>query len=551
MTNENQALINLPDPSRLISGLRDTGYNLNTAAADIIDNSIAANANRVNIELVLHQDGRKQLFFGDNGIGMEPAQLWDAMRYGAPKRSSPKSLGKFGLGLKTASSAICKRYALISRDQEGAALAKLAWDIDHVEIVNKWQMLQEAVTPDEQEAFERLCGKTGTLVVWSKCDKLLGVHYDEPGGSKEQNAIKRKRESLIEHVGMIFHKFLDSNYTEYPNVEIRINDTVVEPWNPFFPERSEQMLAETETVVTVESDNGSRSNATVRAWILPHSKDLTPVEDKKAKISSRAQGFYIYREGRMIWNGGWMGVFRSDDPHYSLLRAEFCFTHELDHAFHVPVNKSRIIFDPALEDELRLRLKGALEEANKRYRRKEQQIITGTTLAHAGSNKSIEQTKGRTKKPIVSDADPSTSTATLRNAVGIVKIRTRVQNNVSPESLYVEAVTDITDGRLWEPTLRSSGTSNHSIGVRLNKHHDFYSKVYLKAAGNGDAIEGIDFLLWALSAAEYNHNSEELRAMWEDLREEVSSNLRKLLTDVPMPDASDLGSIGGQNGTER
>ena len=99
-------LINEPDAPRLIFGLRDTGYNVKTAAADIIDNSIAAKADHINVEIVLQEDGRKLVYFGDNGIGMDKETIHRAMRYGAPVRENPESLGKFGLGLKTASSSV-------------------------------------------------------------------------------------------------------------------------------------------------------------------------------------------------------------------------------------------------------------------------------------------------------------------------------------------------------------------------------------------------------------------------------------------------------------
>ena len=108
-------LKNEPDATRLIYGLRDTGYNFNTAAADIIDNSIAANATEVNVIIELMEDGRKFVCFGDNGDGMNANTLFDAMRYGAPTRANKASLGKFGLGLNTASTSVCLRLTVISR----------------------------------------------------------------------------------------------------------------------------------------------------------------------------------------------------------------------------------------------------------------------------------------------------------------------------------------------------------------------------------------------------------------------------------------------------
>lgn len=540
-SNTPNSLVNHPDAARLITGLRDTGYDFYTASADIIDNSIAANATSINIDVLLFEDGRKVVYFGDNGDGMTAKQLWEAMRYGAPKRPSAKSLGKFGLGLKTASSACCKKFAVISRPDESSEFAKLAWDLDHVEDINKWEMLMEPVTKEEIEKFDELCGSKGTMVVWSKCDKILGKVYDQPGGIHEQRALKARKVKLREHIAKVFHKYLDPEITEYPDVSIQLDGTEVIPWNPFYPARSEQVLSAKETVMEIESEDGTVANATLKAWILPHSKDMTKEEnDAHAKISNRSQGFYIYREGRMIFSEGWLGIFRSDDPHFSLLRAEFSFNHDLDHAFQVDVKKSRIIFDPALEEELKRRLTGARNEADRRYRRKEKSITSGTSLDHGSANKSIDKAKLRTKKPTITDADAEKGEATLNNNRGTVKIKTPIQNNVSPDRLYIEEVTDIMDGNLWEPSLRSIGENNHITGVRLNKHHDFYSKIYLKAAASGYAIEGIDILLWALATAEFNNNNADLKAIFEDFREEVSSNLKKLLADVPMPDAIEL-----------
>ena len=534
-------LVNRPDAARLIQGLRDTGYDLNTAAADIIDNSIAANATDVNIEVLLYDDGRKVVYFGDNGDGMDATHLWSAMRYGAPKRPSPKSLGKFGLGLKTASSACCRRFTVISKSKDSDGFAKLAWDLDHVAELDEWQMLKEKVTDEEKAKFEELCGETGTLVVWSKCDRLLNKVYDQPGGTQEQRALKNRLEKLRQHIAKVFHKFLDKSVADYANVTIRLDGTDVAHWNPFYPERSEQVLSPTETILNIESEDGTTCKATLRAWILPHSKDMTDEENKaKARISNRSQCFYIYREGRLIFSEGWLGIFRSDDPHYSLIRAEFCFDHDLDHAFQVPVDKSSVTFDPALEEELKNRLSGARNEADRRYRRKESALAIKTNLDHTGSNKSIDKAKARTKKPAVTSADASKGEATLNNNFGTVKIKTPVQNNVSPNNLYIEEVDDIHDGNLWEPSLRSTGDNNHITGVRLNKHHPFYPKVYLKGASSGYTVEGIDFLLWALANAEFNNSNDELKPIFADLREEVSSNLKKLLESTPMPDAKEL-----------
>ena len=235
-------LINLPDATRLIYGLRDTGYSFNTAAADIIDNSIAANATEVNVGIELDKDGKKFVYFGDNGDGMDDDMLFAAMRYGAPARANLASLGKFGLGLKTASSSVCLKFTVISRKSPDAEFSKLAWDLEHVEVKDQWEMLQEEMTDVEHEIFEELCGEKGTLVIWSKCDRLLSKEYNNPGGTHEQRAIRRLGERLIKHFALIYYRFLDPNNGLERHVSIIVNGELVSSWNPFYPEKAEQVL---------------------------------------------------------------------------------------------------------------------------------------------------------------------------------------------------------------------------------------------------------------------------------------------------------------------
>ena len=535
-------LTNLPDPSRLIFGLRDTGYDFNTAAADIIDNSIAAGATEVNIQIDLETDGRKFVYFGDNGSGMESGELFDAMRYGAPRRTNLKSLGKFGLGLKTASSSICLKFSLISRKDPDAQLQKLAWDLQHVETENKWEMLGEPITAAEQHYYDELCGDTGTLVVWSKCDRLLSRDYDRPGGAQERKAVSSRVAKLREHIALVFHRFLDPAETRYETVIIRVNGEPVQPWNPFYPVKSEQVLPDHARKLEIQLEDGSTHVATMNAWILPHSKDLTPEENAVARISSRAQGFYIHREGRVIHHGGWLGVFRSDDPHYSLFRVEFDFDHHLDEAFKIDVKKSRILFDPALEEALRGVLTPFWNEADKRYRRKDKAAAAAAAMNHSSANQTIAGTSTKTASVVGVDSTGQTVTVN-NNRGGGIRLHVPINNNVSASAIYIEAVDDITSGHVWEPAMRSTGESGHRVGVRINKHHDFFQKIYLRAASLGDTVDGIDFLLWAFAAAELNNSDPELASIFEDLREEISSNLRKLLKDTPAPTQDDIEAL--------
>jgi hypothetical protein len=222
---------------------------------------------------------------------------------------------------------------------------------------------------------------------------------------------------------------------------------------------------------------------------------------------------------------------------------EFDFGHELDEAFYVDVKKSRILFDPAIEEHLTTLLRNARREAENRYRRKEREKAAGTTLNHISANTSIAATPNL-KTPVVDEVDVAAQTAVVTNAMGSrIKLRQPVQNNVSPAAVHVDAVDTITTGELWVPALRSSDTTGHVPGVELNRHHDFYQKVYLRAASNGYAVEGMDLLFWAFATAEIEYSDPEMQPIFADIREVVSSNLRKLLREVPVAQPADVEDV--------
>jgi hypothetical protein len=538
MSLDRDELINTPDAARLIFGLRDTGYDFPMAVADIIDNSIAARAENISVDIELTSEGRKYVYFADDGDGMNFQMLKDAMRYGAKERENLASLGKFGLGLKTASSSVCLKFSLISRQSHNEPLRKLSWDLDYVKSNDRWEMLEEEVTPNEKVRFEEGCGEKGTLLIWSKCDRLLKKIYSEPGGTQERAAITRLSNNLNKHLSLVYYRFLDPQDSRAPNISIFVNGAAIEGWNPFYPEKSEQVLEEGQQTITCELQTGEEQDAEIRAWILPHKEDCTPEERTKANITNKGQGFYVFRENRLIHQGDWLGIqnWGSLEPHLSLLRIEFDFNYLLDEAFMVDVKKSRILLDPELEEYVQKLLTPIRREADRRYRKKHKSTAAKVDVDHSGSNRSVDNTPNTRKANIV-ETDSVDSSAVVSNEMGAtVRLKIPVENQVNPASLHIEASESMDAIDLWEPVLRSAGETGHRTGVRINKKHDFYQKIYLRAIGNGYSVQGMDLLLWALSAAEVNYSDEKMQIVFEDLREEVSSNLRKLLRDVEIPD---------------
>ena len=542
MTSIDNELINDPNPERLAEGLRDTGYDVKTALADVIDNSIAAGADEVRVDVVLNRDGTKLVYVSDNGIGMGRNELINAMKYGSDRRDEQASLGKFGLGLKTASSAICRNLSVISKKTNDEALSKLSWDLDHIATVNQWEMLEPLVTDEEREKFEDSCGANGTLVIWSKCDKLLNKIFEDAGGPQEARAIKTLVSRVEEHVAMIFCRFLDHADDRASNVTIFLNSKKVEAWDHFYKTAAEPVLLSQQQTIQIQNPSGIEAEAKIQAWILPRKESLSNEQKKIAKVTPLRQGFYIFRENRLIQSGGWAGIWNDTETHHSMLRVEFDFFHDLDEAFQVDIKKSSTRFDPAIEDYLLNLLTPARRAADQRSRQGTKKDIAKRGIDHQPSNRSLENTVN-ISQPKSSGFDETTGRTVVDNAKGkALQLKTRIEQAAEPANCRVEAVDTITTGDLWEPIFLGANDDGYSVGVQINKNHEFYQKIYHRAASSGYSVQGIDLLLWSLAAAEQNHTSEELEEIFEDLRSEVSTNLRKFLRSVDLPDETDLGA---------
>jgi hypothetical protein len=529
-----EEIINPPDPFRTMEGLRDTGYQFPTALADIIDNSIAAKASLVDVTLEMEFDGEISVYVADNGTGMDRQGLIDAMKYGSPPRPDPASLGKFGLGLKTASTAFCRRLSLVSRPDGTVPALRATWDLDHVRETGAWNLQMSEAEPAFVQRLDAVTGGTsGTVVAWERVDRLLDREYSDPGGPWARKAFRKIEASLRDHISLVYQRFLDPVDDRARDVTVRVNGKVVDPWNPFEPVPESKLVAEDE--IKVQMEDGSHASFTVRAFVLPHRDEVPEQLRHKARISNELQGIYVYRENRLIHGPDWLGMF-GKEPHYSLLRVEFTFDHSLDSAFHIDIKKSQIILNTDLYDWLRDQFLGAPRRAaNERYRRRiKEKTQKAAKSAHDASNNAIagkEQDLGTATVDVV---DPSTGTVRITTRDGhTTTAKLRILSPQKPGEVHVSPVEGLDDGLLWEPAL----IDGHKA-VRLNTGHPYYNKVYVPNLAEGVTVQGMDSLLWALGAAETSALSPETQQHFEELRFEVSRLLRKLVADLPDPEDS-------------
>ncbi len=334
-----------PRAASLIESLRAFGYDLPSAIADLVDNSISANASRVWIDF--HWDGASSVISAtDDGDGMTTSDLVAAMRPGSQsplQDRMPHDLGRFGLGLKTASFSQCRRVTVFSK-KVGGEVSIRCWDLDHVAKVDDWQLLREG---DETAALrsERLNSLPGgTCVVWQKLDRIAAELSTD--SDADQQIFLTHAKHVADYLGMVFHRFLRTSH----RVQVHLNNQTVEPWDPFLASHDATQ------VLPMTRLNTGGGIIRVRPFVLPHHSKLTTEEFTTAggpRGWNAHQGFFVYRNRRLLVPGDWLGLGWSKEEHYKLARIRVDIPSSLDLAWEIDVTKSRASPPAKIRKELR------------------------------------------------------------------------------------------------------------------------------------------------------------------------------------------------------
>ena len=334
-----------PDPIRLINALRQIGYSLEQALADLVDNSINAGASTVLIRFVCEDEKIVRVIIADDGSAMTAQELQNAMRFGSDSELQPQSLGKFGMGLKLATLSHARTLTVCSRLKRRAYARR--WSLKGIE--NNWE--SEIFGPKQAKEVAQIphhpvdLSDTGTVVIWEDLDKLPVAK----GGLRNTLRLYHRRIQL--HLGLSFHRFLEGKRLEIlidqqvvGQMEHRIQVPVV-PLNPFRYEKSGR--CDYPSTFSVYLDDGRRLNVEGHIW-PPNS------ESPEYRLGNRAaarQGFYFYRNDRLIQSGGWNGIVQSEaEPHGSLARVQVDLPVQLDDLFSLNVQKSSVIAPPGFTE---------------------------------------------------------------------------------------------------------------------------------------------------------------------------------------------------------
>lgn len=364
-----------PRASALIESLRAFGYTPETAVADLVDNSISAKSTTINIHF--HWNGRDSLVTVlDNGVGMGEAEMLNAMRLGSlsPLQDrKPNDLGRFGLGLKTASFSQARELTVHARSAEGKEPTTRRWDLDTVEQTNQWRLLRDAPSTAPTPA---LATPTGTCVIWSKCDRLVGDV--DPDDSKAHDRFNATIDSVSKHLSVVFHRFLSGP----GKVTIAVNGRDIVPWDPFVESHPATQCLGTEALAF----RGDKVQVT--PFVLPHRDKLT--DDEKVTGGgpdgwNQAQGFYLYRGGRLLVRGSWLNLGFAKDEHTKLARIRIDVPTTMDHHWQVDVKKASARAPGPLQPDLKRIAKSARKRAEDVYRFRGKATSRKRAAAHVHS----------------------------------------------------------------------------------------------------------------------------------------------------------------------
>lgn len=352
-----------PHASALIEGLRDIGYSLETAISDIIDNSITAKARRIQIITETYSD-EPYIAIVDDGKGMTEDELVTAMRPGSQNpliaRDEP-DLGRFGLGLKSASFSQCRRLTVVS-NKTGKTCAAI-WDLDDVAKTNEW-IVQ---LPDDIAGIPAIShlGTTGTLVLWQKLDRLIGGFSHN--AVKRAEVINRRIAETERHLRLVFHRFME----EAKPLRILLNGRILQPLDPFARKSSATITDPEERLKLAHGD------VEIQSFTLPHHKQMSKQDWENIGGSEghlKSQGFYLYRGKRLILYGTWFGLCRQSEL-TKLSRVRIDIPNSMDADWKIDVKKSSAQLPPIVRDRLKKVIERIQIGSKRTYTKRGQKLV--------------------------------------------------------------------------------------------------------------------------------------------------------------------------------
>lgn len=452
--------LTLPNPKNLIHALRDIGYSLETALADVIDNSITAQASEIHIHISFDLDN-SYIAIIDNGIGMNEDELQNAMSLGSfdpLSERNQKDLGRFGLGLKTASFSQSSKLTVVSKKED--TLSARCWDLDHVSSIKRWEV---AVYDDNQimelSKIEDLPAQ-GTLVLWEKLDRLI----DTSSKRNPEDIFWEKIDAAREHLGLVFHRYL-AGEPGLKKLSIYINGDPIIPFNPFegagkhFPE---------ENIGKIK----------IQAYLLPHQNKTTAEQYKHLAGRDgyvKSQGFYVYRNSRLMIHGTWFRLAKQAEA-TKLARVKIDLPNSEDFSWSIDVKKSRATPPESIRSELKRTIEKIMASSTRVYKSRgarisKQDFIPIWSEYHQHNKKSY---KINYENPMIESILASLDD---ENSIKVKEILSIIESTLPLDSIFSDLAT--------EP---ENVKQNNVTDEQLLKHAEEYWSLMTNMGNDIDAI---------------------------------------------------------------
>jgi hypothetical protein len=502
---------NDPNAGRLVESLRHLGYGNYEAIADLVDNAIDAEAQQVKIH-IQQKAGQPQISIADAGTGMTKEVLDQAMRLGSmTSRDVNSDLGRFGMGLVTASLSIAKKCHVITRADDGCWSS--AWDVDEIVSQNSFLKHLDSATSEEAALLDKEIGtgSTGTLVVLTKCDNL---------GNKNLSVFAS---TLKNHVGRVHRYFIGAGR------QIQINDDVVFAIDPLqLGDPVTETVVDDVFSVSIDEDGAEKQeNIRVRIVLVPEN----PATELDVSKSMKSQGFYIMRNQREIMNAVTLDFFTKHND-FNRMRGEVFFPGTLDRMVGIEFTKREVKLNQSLYDQLANTLVPTCrsikrQESNKKRvetSEVQQQIHKQAAKVIAEKDKLLIKPKAVIEKRDsrkngggdghVAKPEPERERKNLSRTQAL---ETRLNCEIREERMGP-------NGQIYECDMEG-----RKLVLRYNVEHPFYQRFIVENIADGRVVTAADFLIYSMATAELRMlDSGELDAV-NNFKAVMSSNLRTLL----------------------
>jgi len=545
---EYKTVESVPAASRTLKALSDLGYNMSSAVADIIDNSISkGKANNIWFYFDSDDENKFRIRIIDDGIGMTKDELEEAMRLGSSDENYESGdLSKYGMGMKTASLSQAEELTVISMHSKQKPTG-FKWDMHHIKKENKWEIfsydennIKELKSKlDLNRVFKKhlSVSDSWTVVCWDDLKKFQKDFDSYQSSVTAENFYHRKFDSLEKYTRLVFHRFLKPD-NRVKNVNIYFNNIKIEPLNPFCLDEKNTIEYVLKDAVANYSLDQNIPPVKISAYILPTNpkkpgefnfSSIEAWEEAKGVLSwNDAQGYYVYRNDRLINFGGWFYT-KGKDEHDKLARASIDLTDEHDELFTLDIKKTRVQFPETLKIHLKDKVnKGFIKAAKKRY---------------SGTNKKTEQPMNS----IRSKRSKNKISTFSKSLVDIDNIGVRHNNNqqelvisnpfggkITDDLTYqmLEAGQKIISDSFGEDTYLWKMVPNpdNEFQVLVNTDHPFYDLVY-NSEKNKKTTAVMDAFLFAMSFIELKCISDENEHLFNQMREVGSQVLKRFVEE--------------------